>query len=85
MHCLIKSSIDYYFKRKFHDKDAKIYVAAGNTTGIPFASFYDVKKLKERILDTIEKSDLKYSIYVLKNGKDIHPNIYCRFILEIIK
>ncbi len=79
------SSPDYYFDKKFHDGDAKVYVAEGNTMGIPFARFYDVKKLKERVLDTIDKNNLKYNIYVLKNSKDIDPNVYCHFILEIIK
>jgi len=87
------SSAEYYFKKSFHDKDAKVYVRPEKAIrvkgikmkGIPFARYYDLKRLKERVLSAIEKNNLKYNLYVLKNSKEIDPNIYCNFILEIIK
>lgn len=79
------SSPDYYFKDQYHDRDAKVYLAHNDMMGIPFARFYDVAKLNERVLHTISESGLTYRIIVLKNGKEIDPNIYCRFILSVEK
>lgn len=79
------SSPEYYFKKEFHDRDAKVYVASNNMRGIPFARFYDVKKFEDRVLATIEENNLKYNFYVLRNNKAIDQNIYWHFILEIIK
>ncbi|HSW61304.1 MAG TPA: methyltransferase domain-containing protein [bacterium] len=75
---------DYRFSKRYHDKGAKLYINK-SMTGIPFARFYNVEKLKNRVLYTAEKYGLEYKIYVLRNGKEIHEGVYCHFILELIK
>lgn len=79
------SSPEFFFRKNYHDKEAKVYLAPNNMRGIPFARFYDVRKLKERVLETIAGNGLSYNLYILRNGKEIDQNIYCHFVLEIAK
>lgn len=78
------SSPEYYLKKRFHDDGAKVYVTHSHRN-IPFARFYDVERFEERVLYTIRKNALQYNLYALKNSNDIDANIYCRFVLEIMK
>lgn len=66
------SSPEHYFKKEYHDSDAKVYVAPNNMRGIPFARYYDINKLKkERVLNVIENNKLEYNPYALRNSKEI--------------
>lgn len=75
---------EFRFSKKYHDKDAKLYVRT-DCKGVPFSRKYDVAALKERVLDVAQKSGLEYKLYVLGNGKEIHEGVYCHFILELVK
>jgi len=79
------SGPSYYFKKEYHAVGAKVYLAHRNTLDVPFSRSYDVKRLKERVLDTAKANQLDFNLYVLRNGKEIGPNVYCHFVLEIMK
>ena len=46
---------------------------------------YDVETLKKRVLALIDSHGMRYKMRILRNKKQIHPEIYLHFILEIIK
>jgi SAM-dependent methyltransferase len=73
-----------YFGKGYSDPEAKEYVRL-DYYGIPSARNYDSVRLKQRVLDSIIDNKMKYKIYILRNKEDLGENIYCHFILEIIK
>jgi SAM-dependent methyltransferase len=73
-----------YFGKGYCDAHAKEYVCRDWDT-IPSARYYDTSVFKRRILDTIEGLGMHYRILVLRNKADFGDNIYCHFILEIIR
>lgn len=77
-------SPEFWDKSEFHPIDAKVYINI-HSGGIPFSRKYDAEQFSKRIVKTIQENNLDYHLYVLRNGKEIDPNIYCHFILEIIK
>lgn len=77
------ASPDYYSKNYFDD-GALRYVRR-DIIGIPFSRKYSADILNSRILSAIESLGMKYQIFALRNKNDFGPNIYCHFILEIIK
>lgn len=77
-------SPEFWNKRESHPSDAILYVNT-HSVGIPFSRKYDADKFQERIVRTIQENNMDYHLYVLRNPKELDPNIYCHFILEIIK
>ncbi len=77
-------SPEFWDKSEFHPKDAKVYINI-HIGGIPFSRKYDAEQFQKRIVKTILENNLNYNLYVLRNGNDIDPHVYCHFILEIIK
>lgn len=73
-----------YFGRGYCDARAKEYVCRDWDT-IPSARYYDIEAFKRRILETIESLGMQYKILVLRNKKSFGDNIYCHFILEIMR
>lgn len=73
-----------YYGRGNSDLLAKEYVCR-DWNGIPSARFYDASALKRRVLDPIENLGMQYQLFALRNKTDFGNNIYCHFILEIIK
>ena len=73
-----------YFGKGYCDAGAKEYVCRDWDT-IPSARYYDTSVFKRRILDTIESLGMHYRILALRNKADFGDNIYCHFILEIIR
>lgn len=73
-----------YFGRGYCDTHAKEYVCRDWDT-IPSARYYDPGVFTRRILETIESLGMRYQILVLRNKKSFGDNIYCHFILEIIR
>lgn len=55
---------DYIFQTEYHDSDAILYYT--KDFGIPYARQYSVNVLKERVLDFIITSGLKYKIYTYR-------------------
>jgi SAM-dependent methyltransferase len=77
-------SPEYWHRKDFHDQNAKLYVSA-NSYGIPFSRKYDVAELQARVLETITHNEMDYKIHILRNGAEIDPQVYCHFILELVK
>lgn len=77
-------SPEFWNKHEYQPKNAKIYVNS-RSQGVPFSRKYDAKQFRERIVKTIIENNMNYNLYVLRNGKEIDPKIYCHFILEITK
>ena len=77
-------SPDYWHRKEWHDPEAKLYVRP-DFLDIPFSRKYDPVELEERVLSRIRQNGMDYNLYALRNGHVVHPEIYCRFILEIIK
>lgn len=73
-----------YFGKCHSDSESIEYIRNG-IWGIPSSRKYSAIKLKERILSRITDLGMNYTIYVLRNGKNVSPEIYCHFILEIYK
>lgn len=73
-----------YFGKGNSDPLAKEYVFK-EWNNIPSARFYDANALKRRVLDQIENLGMQYQLFALRNKADFGNNIYCHFILEIIK
>jgi len=72
------------FGRGYSDPGAVEYVRR-QYRGIQFSRKYDALTLKNRILDAIIESGLRYRLLVLRNSEALGSNIYCHFILEILK
>jgi len=77
-------SPEYWHRKDLHDPNAKLYVSA-NSYGIPFSRKYDAAELQRRVLKTAEQNGMVFKIYVLRNGAEIDPMVYCHFILELQK
>jgi hypothetical protein len=73
-----------YYGKGYCDAGAKEYICRDWDT-IPSARYYDTEAFKRRILETIECLGMQYRILVLRNKKSFGDNIYCHFILEIIR
>lgn len=73
-----------YWGKGYSDKEAKEYVNMGDR-GTPSARFYDVAKLQERVLDNIAGLGMTYKLHVLRNKEAISPEVYCHFVLEVVK
>ena len=73
-----------YFDRGYDEPGATPYVRRG-FRGVPFSRKYDAAMLKSRILDTIVGEGLSYRLLKLENKNELGSNIYCHFILEIMK
>ncbi len=73
-----------FYGRGFGDVDSCEYIRR-DCRGISSSRKYDAKKLKERILDTIEQVGMKYKLYALRNKQEISKEVYMHFILEIEK
>jgi SAM-dependent methyltransferase len=77
-------SPEYWNRKNFHDPDAKLFVSTGSY-GIPFSRKYNAAELQRRVLETATQNDMDYKIYILRNGAEIDPMVYCYFILKLIK
>ena len=73
-----------YFDRGYADPGAVTYVRRG-CRGVPFSRKYDAKNLKTRILDTIAEEGMTYRLLRLDNKNELGSNVYCHFILEILR
>ena len=73
-----------YWGKGFSDQEAKEYVRL-DCFGVPSSRKYDAFKLKERVLEVIQNLGMSYQLYALRNKDNLGSNIYCHFILEIIK
>ncbi len=73
-----------YFGKGYSDQDAKEYIRL-DCNGIPSSRKYDPAMLKQRVLDPIEQQGLHYHLMVLRNKPTLGNNIYCHFILEIMR
>lgn len=70
--------------RGYSDPAAKEYIEM-NTRRVPSSRKYDPEQFSKRILSTIRQTGMTAKVSVLRNAKDISPNIYCHFILELSK
>lgn len=77
-------SPEYWHRKNLHDQGAKLYVSV-NSYSVPFSRKYDCKTLQERVLSTTLENGMDYTIYILRNGAAIDPQIYCHFILVLRK
>lgn len=82
-HYCTYSTAEYYGKG-YSDEEAKEYVRL-DCWGVPSSRKYDAFQLKERLLKIIENYGMKYKLYALRNKNQLGKNIYCHFILEIVK
>lgn len=73
-----------HFGRGLSDKGAKEYIN-WNSRGVHSSRKYDVHQLKKRVLDTISATGMQYRIFVLRNKEDVAADVYCHFILEIVR
>lgn len=73
-----------YYGRGHVDPAATEYVRT-DCLGIPASRKYDVRMLKSRVLAAVEELGMSYRVLTLRNPRDLGQNIYCHFILEIIK
>ncbi|MDJ0703955.1 MAG: hypothetical protein QNJ46_11800 [Leptolyngbyaceae cyanobacterium MO_188.B28] len=81
-HCAY--STPEYYGKGYSDPSAKEYVNFG-CFGIPSSRKYSAKSLKQRVLNPIVKYGMRYQLLALRNKTDLGKNIYCHFILEIVK
>lgn len=73
-----------YFGKGYSDPTAKEYVRL-DSLGIPSSRKYDTRTLKVRVLDPIERLGMHYQLLALRNKTKLGKDIYCHFILEIIR
>lgn len=73
-----------YYGRGHSDPVAKEYVRL-DSFGVPSSRKYSIYELKKRILQPIEHNGLGYQLLVLRNKPELGRDIYCHFILEIVK
>ncbi len=73
-----------YFGQKYSDPAAKEYIRR-DSCGIPSSRKYDASAFKRRVLDPIETMAMRYQLLALRNKAELGSNIYCHFILNIIK
>lgn len=52
---------------------------------IPSARYYDVEQFMRRILKPVTELGMTYNLLALRNKSDFGSNIYCHFILEVVK
>jgi len=72
-----------YYGRGHVDPGAKGYIRK-DAWRIPASRKYDAGTLKKRVLDLADSQGMKYRVRILRNKKEIHPEIYLHFILEIL-
>lgn len=53
--------------------------------GVPSSRKYDAGKLRERVLDPLERFGLAYNLHALRNKAELGAGIYCHFVLEVRK
>lgn len=82
-HYCAYSTSEHYGKGN-SDALAQEYVCI-DWNGIPSARFYDAKELVRRVLEPIERLGMRYQLFALRNKADFGKNIYCHFILEVIR
>jgi hypothetical protein len=73
-----------YYGKGYSDSAAKEYVRL-DCFGVPSSRKYDGRMLQARVLDPIERLGMHYQLLALCNKADMGKNIYCHFILEIIR
>lgn len=73
-----------YFGKGYSDPEAKEYIRF-DCYGIPSSRKYDAETFKERVVYTMDKNRLKYTLLALRNASHLSRGIYCHFILEIEK
>ncbi len=73
-----------FFGKGFSAAGAREYIN-WKSCGVHSSRKYNVQQLTKRVLDVIFAAGMKYRILVLRNKKDIAADVYCHFILEIIK
>jgi len=73
-----------YYGKGYSDPDATEYIRM-DFSGVPSSRKYDAKTLKIRILDQIESLGMSYQLLAIRNKSELGNNIYCHFILEIIR
>lgn len=73
-----------YFGKGWGDREAKEYIRR-DCSCIPSSRKYDALKFQERIIDRLVSLGMTYKLYALRNAREISPEIYCHFILEISK
>ena len=81
-HCAY--STPEYFGKGYADPTAMEYIRL-DCTGIHSSRKYDAITLKRRILDPITSLGLGYKVLALRNKAELANNIYCHFIMEIVK
>lgn len=77
------STLEHYAKG-YADKGSKEYIRK-DCWGIPFSRKYSPKLLKDRVIARIENQGMKYELYKLSNREELGKNVYCHFILKIIR
>lgn len=77
-------STQEFYNRGNADPSATEYVRR-DFWGVPFARNYDLLALKQRVLDRIIKDGMTFAIYRLEGKEELGENIYCHFILEIMR
>jgi len=84
-HYCSSSSPEYFSKNFSNNKDFEEKYVRLDLCGVPFSRHYNVTIFYKRIIEKIKKLKMNYNLYALRNKKSIGSNIYCHFILEIIK
>ena len=63
---------------------AKEYIRYG-FSGVPSSRKYDVEHFNRRVADQAHLAGLDTRLLVARNTQDVGPDIYCHFVLEILK
>lgn len=82
-HYCAYSTAEFYGKG-YPDPEAKEYVRL-DCSNVPSSRKYDAPMLKRRVLDPAVALGMGYRLFALRNKNELGKNIYCHFILEIIR
>lgn len=77
-------STQEYFGKGYCDAGAKEYLRL-DCHGIPSSRKYDAQKLQRRVLSPIHELGMHYRLLALRNKEFLGKDIYCHFILEIVR
>lgn len=73
-----------YFGKGFADPGATEYVRR-DCSGVRTSRKYNAEALVQRVLNPVVSHGMSYRLLALRNAADIGRDVYCHFILEIIK
>jgi ubiquinone/menaquinone biosynthesis C-methylase UbiE len=73
-----------FWGRGYGDPGSREYVRT-DTRNIPCSRKYSFKTLRTRVLDPARSHGLTARLYVVRNARQLSPEIYCHFVLELEK